>query len=74
VTGEHRGQTDLLESALKSEGYSFTITPVTLPVGTVGGGGEWGDNAGTGAKSHFRLAERVSGILGKEIISPWQSG
>ena len=66
---EHRAQTDQLEAALKSEGYNFTITPVALPERTTGGGAQGRPDEGTGTRDSFRLAERVSGIFGKEVIS-----
>jgi len=68
----NREKTDKLQTYLK--GHDLTVTPVSLPVDPAGDGAKRGDNAGAGPDSHFKLAERISGIFGKEIVWITNSG
>ena len=51
---------------MRDGGDDFTITPVSLHVDDIGDAPR--GEVGTGPGNHFKLAERIAGIFGKEVI------
>mgnify|MGYP001578597867 CR=1 FL=1 len=66
VNEANREKTDALQAELRRQGDNFTITPVALPANLVQDAGE--RERGAGPANSFELAERVSGLFGKEIV------
>lgn len=68
----NRGKTDQLQKALG--GHEITVTPESLPVNFADDAGKRGDHTGAGPCNHSALAERITGIFGKEVVWITTSG
>jgi len=76
INEANRGRTNALERAISRGGDLITVTPVTapsapageMPVDAAQGNGRRGNDAGGIQAAHWKFAEHVAGIFGKQVI------